>query len=146
MQYSKHHHAKFTSLIRAESHVSKNFLASPSLLTINTRPYVECLFSVPGMLQVSCMQTDNMQTAIAQHKPHFSIPSLIAVGAAIACFFVRPAAGFALAIVALFFGLIGLILSFAPSIRGGIVSFFSLILASFGIIFAIVKGLLHAHL
>jgi hypothetical protein len=85
-----------------------------------------------------------MQTAIAQHKPHFSIPSIIAVGSAIACFFVRPGAGFALAIIAIIFGVIGLLLSFAPSIRGGFVSFFSLIFASIGIVFAIIKAVL-AH-
>lgn len=82
------------------------------------------------------------QTAIAQHKPHFSIPSLIAIGCAIATFFVRPGAGFALAIVAIVFGVIGLLLSFAPSIRGGFTSFFSLIIASIGIIFAVIKAIL----
>ena len=82
-----------------------------------------------------------MQTAVAQHKPHFSIPSIIAVGAAIASFCVRPATGFALAIVAIIFGVLGLLLSFAPSIRGGLTSFFSLILASIGIVVAIIKAI-----
>ena len=81
----------------------------------------------------------NMQTAVTQKKPHFSIPSIIAIAAAIAIFFVRPGAGLALAIVAIVFGVIGFLLSFAPSIRGGVISVFSLILASIGIIVAITK-------
>jgi hypothetical protein len=83
-----------------------------------------------------------MNTAIAEKKPHFSIPSIIAIGAAIAAFFVRPGAGFALAIVAIIFGVFGFLLSLAPSIRGGIVSFFSIILASIGIVAAIIKAIL----
>lgn len=87
------------------------------------------------------MQTGNMQTTVAQSKPHFSIPSIIAVGAAIASVFVRPATGLALAIIAIIFGVVGILLSFAPSIRGGIMSFFSLILAMIGIIVAIIKAI-----
>lgn len=83
-----------------------------------------------------------MQTAVAQHKPHFSIPSIIAVGAAIASFFVRPGTGFALAFVAIIFGVIGLLLSFAPSIRGGLTSVLSLSLAAIGIVVAILKAIL----
>jgi len=82
-----------------------------------------------------------MNTAIAQHKPHFSIPSIIAVGAAIASLFVRPATGVALAIIAVIFGVFGILLSFAPSIRGGLMSFFSLFLAGIGIIVAIIRGI-----
>ncbi|HTV42317.1 MAG TPA: hypothetical protein VMF08_17235 [Candidatus Sulfotelmatobacter sp.] len=84
---------------------------------------------------------DTMQTAVAQNKPHFSIPSIIALGAAIAAFFVSPGAGFALAIIAIIFGVIGVLLSFAPSIRGGITSFLSIFLASIGIVVAIIKAL-----
>ena len=76
-----------------------------------------------------------------QTKPHFSIPSLIAIGAAIASFFVSPGAGFILAIVAIVFGVLGFILALSPSIRGGIVSFVSLVLASFGIVVAIIRAL-----
>ena len=83
-----------------------------------------------------------MNTAVAQSKPHFSIPSLIAIGAAIATFFVRPATGFALAIVAIIFGVIGFLLAFSPSVRGGVMSIFSLILAAIGIIIAILRGIL----
>lgn len=84
-----------------------------------------------------------METAVwAQNKPHFSIPSIIAVGAAIASLFMRAGAGFALAIVAIIFGVFGLFLSLAPSVRGGVLSVFSLILACIGIVLAIVKAIL----
>jgi len=80
-----------------------------------------------------------MNATVAQNKPHFSIPSLIAIGSAIACFFVKPGAAIALAIVAIIFGVIGFLLSLAPSIRGGLTSIFSFILASIGIVVAIVR-------
>ncbi len=80
---------------------------------------------------------------VVQNKPHFSIPSIIAIGAAIASLFVSAGAAFLLAIVAIVFGAFGLLLSFAPSIRGGVVSVFSLMLASVGIIIAIIKAISH---
>lgn len=83
-----------------------------------------------------------MNATIAQNKPHFSIPSIIAIGAAIATFFVRPGTAVALAIVAIVFGVIGFLLALAPSVRGGIMSIFSLIIASVGIVIAIVKAIL----
>lgn len=76
-----------------------------------------------------------------QTKPHFSIPSLIAVGAAIASFFVGAAGGFILAIIAIVFGIIGVMLSMSPSVRGGVVSIFSLILAAIGIVVAVIKAI-----
>lgn len=75
-----------------------------------------------------------------QSKPHFSIPSIIAIGAAIASFFAGAGAGFALAIVAIVFGVIGFLLSLAPSVRGGVTSVLSMILACIGIVIAIVKA------
>ena len=82
-----------------------------------------------------------MNTAV-QNKPHFSIPSLIAIGAAIASFFVHAGTGFILAIIAIIFGVFGFILSLSPSVRGGVVSVVSLILAAIGIIVAIIKAIL----
>ena len=81
-----------------------------------------------------------MTTAAGELKPHFSIPSIIAVGAAIASLFVGAAAGFALAIIAIIFGLIGFLVSLSPGVRGGVVSIFSLILASIGIVVALAKA------
>jgi hypothetical protein len=74
-------------------------------------------------------------------KAHFSIPSLIAIAAAIASFFVAPGSGFLLAVVALVAGVIGIMLAMSPSVRGGIVSTLSLVLAGIGIIVAIVRAL-----
>ncbi len=78
-----------------------------------------------------------METGAA--KPHFSIPSIIAIGAAIASFYVGAFGGFILAIVAIVFGVIGLALSMSPSVRGGFVSLMSLALAVIGIIAAVIK-------
>ncbi len=82
-----------------------------------------------------------METAAT--KPHFSIPSIIAIGAAIGSFWVGALGGFILAIVAVVFGVIGFLLSLAPSVRGGFISVISLVLAVIGIIAAIIK-FLHA--
>lgn len=84
----------------------------------------------------------NMNATAVQNKPHFSIPSIIAIGAAIASLFVRPGTGVILAIIAIIFGVFGFLLALAPSVRGGLVSIFSLILASIGIVVAIVKAIL----
>lgn len=75
-----------------------------------------------------------------QAKPHFSIPSLIAIGAAIASFFVNALGGFILALVAIAFGIIGVLLSLSPSVRGGVVSVLSMLLAAVGILVAIAKA------
>jgi len=83
-----------------------------------------------------------METETLQTKAHFSIPSLVAIGAAIASFFVSPGAGFMLAIVAIIAGVIGVLLSMSPSIRGGVVSMFSLIVAAIGIVVAIARALI----
>ncbi len=78
---------------------------------------------------------------IGQTRPHFSLPSLIALAAAIASFFVSAAGGFILAIIAIICGLIGVLLSFAPSIRGGVISVLSLILGAIAILVAIGKAI-----
>jgi len=77
-----------------------------------------------------------------QNKPHFSIPSLIALVAAIASFFVSAGTGFILAIVAIVFGVIGFLLALSPSVRGGIVSIFSLVIAGIGIVAAIIRAIM----
>lgn len=74
-------------------------------------------------------------------KPHFSIPSLIAVGAAVASFFVSALGGFILALIAIAFGIIGVLLSFSPSIRGGFISVLSMLLAAVAILVAIAKAI-----
>ena len=83
-----------------------------------------------------------MQRISAQNKPHFSSPSIIAIAAAIASFFVSAGSGFLLAIIAIIFGVFGFLLSLAPSVRGGVLSIFSLVLACVAIVAAIIKAIL----
>ncbi len=77
-----------------------------------------------------------------QTKPHFSIPSLIAIGAAIASFFVGALGGFILALIAIAFGVLGVLLSLAPSVRGGFISIFSMLIGAVAIIVAIIKAVI----
>jgi hypothetical protein len=74
-----------------------------------------------------------------QTRPAFSIPSIIAIIAAVMSFFVGAGLGFILAIVAIVAGLIGLALAMAPSVRGGIISFVSIGAGLLGIIAAVLK-------
>ena len=72
-------------------------------------------------------------------SPAFSLPSIIAIVAAIASFFVGAGWGFTLAIVAIVAGLIGALLALSPSIRGGIISVFSVVAGVIGIVAAVIK-------
>lgn len=74
-------------------------------------------------------------------KAHFSLPAIIAIGAAIASLFVGALGGFILAIVAIIFGVIGILVSMSPSVRGGFVSILSLMIAGFAIVVAVFKAL-----
>lgn len=70
----------------------------------------------------------------------FSIPSIIAIISAIVSFPVGALFGFILAIVAVIFGAIGIILSFSPRVRGGFVSTLAVFAGMLGILAALVKG------
>jgi hypothetical protein len=72
-------------------------------------------------------------------RPAFSIPSIIAIIAAVMSFFAGAGWGFVLAIVAIVAGLIGLALAMAPSVRGGLISFVSIAAGLLGIIAAVLK-------
>jgi hypothetical protein len=74
-------------------------------------------------------------------KPHFSIPSIIAIIAALVSFGTGAFWGTVLALVAIIFGVIGVLLSFAPGVRGGMVSTFSLLAGAVGIVVALIKAL-----
>lgn len=71
---------------------------------------------------------------------HFSIPSLIAIGAALASIVTGAFWGFVLAMVAIVFGVLGVILSLSPRVRGGVVSMFSLFAGLVGIGLAVFKA------
>ena len=70
----------------------------------------------------------------------FSVPSIIAIVAAIASFPVGALFGFLLAIVAVIFGAIGIILSLSPRVRGGVISTLAIFAGMLGILAAVVKG------
>jgi hypothetical protein len=74
-------------------------------------------------------------------KPHFSIPSIIAIAAAIASLFTGAFWGFILALIAIGFGIMGALMAMSPNVRGGIISILSLILAGIGIILAIIRAI-----
>jgi hypothetical protein len=76
----------------------------------------------------------------AQAKPHFSLPSLIALGAAIASLFVGALGGFILALIAIAFGVIGFLFAMSPSVRGGFISLLSLVVAAIGVIVAVIRA------
>ena len=71
--------------------------------------------------------------------PAFSIPSIIAIICAIASFMAGAGIGFVLAIVAIVAGLIGVLLSLSPRVRGGMISIFSVVAGVIGIVAAVFK-------
>ena len=71
--------------------------------------------------------------------PAFSIPSIIAIVCAIASFMFGAALGFTLAIIAIIAGLIGVLLSLSPRVRGGMVSTLSILAGVVGIVAAVFK-------
>ena len=73
-------------------------------------------------------------------KATFSIPSIIAVIAAILSFKVGAFFGFVLAGVAILAGLIGILLSLSSAKRGGIVSILGVLGGVIGVIAAIIKA------
>ncbi|RYD35015.1 MAG: hypothetical protein EOP87_08115 [Verrucomicrobiaceae bacterium] len=77
---------------------------------------------------------------MANSKASFSLPSLVALVAAILIFVVNNGfLVFLLAGVAIIFGVLGIVLSLAPSVRGGIVSFLGIGAGLIGVIMAVVK-------
>lgn len=81
---------------------------------------------------------------VVQTKPHFSIPSLIAIGCAIASYFIGAVGGFILALIAIAFGIIGLFVAMSPRVRGGFISILALFLAGIAIVVAVIKAIVWA--
>lgn len=77
--------------------------------------------------------------AHTQHPEYYSLPSLLAIIAAIASFFFGAGLGFVLAVAAIALGVIGMLLAASPSIRGGIISIISVGAGLLGIIAAVLK-------
>jgi hypothetical protein len=72
-------------------------------------------------------------------KAHFSLPSLLAIAAAVGSFFAGGGMGMLLAVAAIVLGLIGLLLAFGPTVRGGLVSIVSIVAGLLGILVAIFR-------
>lgn len=75
------------------------------------------------------------------NPPSFSIPSIIAIVCAIASFAVGALAGFILAMIAVVFGVLGLLLSFSARRRGGVVSSLAIVGGFLGFAAALVKAI-----
>ncbi len=75
-------------------------------------------------------------------RASFSLPSIIALVTAIGSFMSGAFLGFVLALIAIFFGIVGVVLSLAPAKRGGVISFFGVGVGLLGIIAAAVKAVM----
>ena len=82
-----------------------------------------------------------MEVEHSASRASFSIPSLIAIGCAIASFTTGAFWGFVLAVIAVLFGVLGFIMSLSSKRRGGVVSTLAVIGGVLGVVAAIVKGL-----
>ena len=72
----------------------------------------------------------------------FSIPSIIALLAAIGSFMNGAILGMVLAVVAIVFGILGVVLSLAPAKRGGVISTLGIGAGVIGIIAAVIKAVI----
>jgi hypothetical protein len=72
----------------------------------------------------------------------FSIPSLISVAAAIGSFMTGATFGLILAVVAILFGILGVVISLSPVKRGGVASTLGIMAGAIGIIAAIIKAIM----
>ena len=80
--------------------------------------------------------------ALAQRSdvsPAFSLPSILAVVAAIVSFKAGAFLGTLLAIAAIVLGLLGAVLAISPRVRGGMISLLSVVAGVIGIIAAVFK-------
>jgi hypothetical protein len=83
----------------------------------------------------------SMDEQVVAPRVKFTIPSIIALVAAILSFMTGAVAGLILAIIAICFGLLGVLLSFSSRRRGGVVSTFSLLAGFVGIVAAVIKAI-----
>lgn len=79
---------------------------------------------------------------MSENKASFSIPSILAILAAILSFSFGAILGLVFAALALVFGALGLFLALAPGKRGGAISMIAVILSVIGVIAAIIKAIM----
>jgi uncharacterized membrane protein len=72
-------------------------------------------------------------------SPAFSLPSILAVVAAIVSFKAGAFLGTLLAIAAIVLGLLGALLAISPRVRGGMISILSIVAGVIGIVAAVFK-------
>ena len=75
-------------------------------------------------------------------RASFSIPSIIALLAAIGSFMNGAILGMLLAVIAIVFGILGVVMSLAPAKRGGVISTFGIGAGVIGIIAAVIKAVM----
>ena len=75
-------------------------------------------------------------------KATFSIPSIISLVAAIFSFSSGAVWGFVLAGVAVIFGILGVLLSLSPKVRGGFISILGVLGGGLGVLAAVIKGVM----
>ena len=74
-----------------------------------------------------------------RERPSFSVPSVLSIISAILSFQFGFTLGLIFAILAIVFGIAGMLLALMPQRRGGIVSVISIVLGLIGIIAAAIK-------
>lgn len=79
---------------------------------------------------------------MSDKRAAFSIPSLLAIVAAILSFNVGAIGGLLLAAVAFILGVLGIVLALAPRTRGGGLSILAVLLSFIGVIAAIIKAIM----
>jgi hypothetical protein len=84
------------------------------------------------------MADDLAYRSTASSGAKFSIPSIIAIICAIASWFVGAGLSILLAIVAIVFGLIGVVMSIHPARRGGTTSIFAVLLGALALVVSII--------
>jgi hypothetical protein len=83
-----------------------------------------------------------MAQSTLSSRASFSIPSIIALLAAIGSFMNGAILGMILAVIAIVFGILGVVLSLAPAKRGGVISTFGIGAGAIGIIAAVIKAVM----
>ena len=78
---------------------------------------------------------------VRRERPSFSIPSIIAIIAAIAIFFTGGIVAVLLTVVAVVCGVIGMVMALLPSVRGGIVSILSVVIAFIAVVVSIFQAI-----
>ena len=83
-----------------------------------------------------------MAQSSTSSRASFSIPSIIALLAAIGSFMNGAILGMVLAVIAIVFGILGVVLSLAPAKRGGMIRTLGIGAGAIGIIAAVIKAVM----